>query len=302
MFDPITLENDHLRVLISPARGMGILALYLKTGEKQLPIMPDATSEQCDLEWASFLMIPYSNRIENGCFTFQGREYRLQNSEEHAIHGDVRSRAWRVAGITNDKLICNFDSQDHGAINWPWPFTVEAGYELNDTTFSCSIRLTNSASEPAPAGFGWHPFFSRSLTHPGEEVRLRFAFSKTYPDANDNRIPSGPALPCSKELDFTSERALDPCFFIDACACDYDGKGCIAWPKSKVRAHFDCSRELGHLVLYNPVGSPYFAVEPVTNANNGVNLLANGDTTSGIRVLQPGQNLEACFRLRLEKQ
>ena len=54
------------------------------------------------------------------------------------------------------------------------------------------------------------------------------------------------------------------------------------------------------MILYNPPGKPYFAMEPVTNANDGVNLYAHGDQTSGIAVLEPGQGLEASFELRVE--
>lgn len=51
--------------------------------------------------------------------------------------------------------------------------------------------------------------------------------------------------------------------------------------------------------MYNPA-KPYFAVEPVTNANNGVNLLAEGDPTSGVRALQPGETLDATFDVLVE--
>ena len=53
-------------------------------------------------------------------------------------------------------------------------------------------------------------------------------------------------------------------------------------------------------MLYNPAGKPYFAAEPVTNANDGVNLLARGDSGCGTVVLEPGERLEARFSLHLE--
>ena len=100
--------------------------------------------------------------------------------------------------------------------------------------------------------------------------------------------------------DFTSESPLAPDNFLDTCFHGYDGQGHIAWPKSGVRLHFACSNACSHLILYNPAQKPYFAVEPVSNANDGVNLHARGDQTSGIAVLEPGQSLEAEFGLRVE--
>ena len=40
-----------------------------------------------------------------------------------------------------------------------------------------------------------------------------------------------------------------------------------------------------HLVLYVPPGESFFAVEPVSNANDGFNLFARGIAGSGVRVL-----------------
>ena len=41
----------------------------------------------------SFVLIPYSNRLRDGQFFFEGQEYQLRGREKHAIHGDVRDRA-----------------------------------------------------------------------------------------------------------------------------------------------------------------------------------------------------------------
>ena len=53
-------------------------------------------------------------------------------------------------------------------------------------------------------------------------------------------------------------------------------------------------------MLYNPEGKPYFAVEPVLNANDGVNLLGRDEPTAGTTVLQPGERLTSDCVLRME--
>ncbi len=52
-------------------------------------------------------------------------------------------------------------------------------------------------------------------------------------------------------------------------------------------------------MLFAPVGEPYFAVEPVTNATNAFNLHAAGVAGSGTLVLAPGATVAAGFRLAL---
>jgi aldose 1-epimerase len=101
------------------------------------------------------------------------------------------------------------------------------------------------------------------------------------------------------EQDFSTERTLDPDYFLDSCFQGYDGDGYILWPESRVKLSFACSPQCTHLVIYNPLQSPVFAVEPVTNANNGANLHARGWPGSGIMLLSPGECLEAQFDLRV---
>jgi aldose 1-epimerase len=295
----ITLDNGTLRAVINSEMGAGMLAFSAKRDDSWLPLMPDARLTTVDLDVVNFLMIPYSNRIENGHFTFAGQAYQLENGENHAIHGDTRKRVWQVAEQSQEQLVCTFDSQRHADINWPWPFETRAEYTLSGSELTMRLALWNRGATAMPAGFGWHPYFSRSLLHPGEPIRLQFAVEGVYPDANSNRIPSGPPQPPRPVQDFSAERALDPNHFLDICCHGYGGNGHIAWPESGVQLEFDCSDACSHLVLYNP-DKPYFAVEPVTNANNGVNLLAQGDPTSGVTVLEPGESLEATFTLRVE--
>jgi len=297
---PVILENEYLRAVLDPANGASLLAFQGRKGDGWLPLTPDAREPGCDLKCASFLMVPYSNRIENGSFSFGGQQYRLERGGEHAIHGDVRARPWKVDEQASDRLCCAFDSAEHERVNWPWPFSARAEYSLEGRTFTSRLSLRNDGDRAMPGGFGWHPYFSRALTEPGEPVHLCFRAEAAYPDENGNRIPSGPPEPLAPHQDFSAERPLAPDNFLDTCCRGYDGKGHIAWPRSNARLRFDCSPACAHLVLYNPAGKPYFAAEPVTNANDGVNLLARGDAGCGTVVLEPGASLEARFSLHLE--
>ena len=296
----VCLENPLLRAVIDPEAGASVQAFSMAREGQWLQVMPDVQRADCELKHSSFLMLPYSNRIEDGHFVFDGREYQLQRGEEHAIHGDVRARAWTVVESTRTRLCCGFDSAEHEAVNWPWPFGAQLEYELGDETLSSRVSLRNESDTSMPAGFGWHPYFSRQLSPDDGEVRLQVKAGAAYPDAEGTRIPSGPAEPLAPNQDFGVERMLAPDNFLDTCCTGYDGNGHISWPGSGVSAHFACSAECTHVVLYNPAGVPHFAVEPVTNANNGVNLLARGWADAGTVVLRPGEVLEARFDLRME--
>ena len=50
-------------------------------------------------------------------------------------------------------------------------------------------------------------------------------------------------------------------------------------------------------MVYLPVDVPYFAVEPVTNANDGFNLEAAGKQGTGVFLVQPGETRSSSFTL-----
>jgi len=296
----LIINNRSLRLIVNPEQGMSVMAFFARRGDDWLAIMPDTRDGSSDLASASFLMMPYSNRVEDGRFVFEGKKYQLAHAEKHAIHGDLRFRSWRTIEVTPDRVRCGFDSRLFQDINWPWPFTAEVEYKLEGDILSSCLLLRNRGASAMPAGLGWHPYFNRKITREGEPVILRMKVGVAYPDANNNRIPSGPPRTLTPEEDFSESRSLDPDYPLDTCFQGYDGNGSIAWPESGVKVSYNCSPICTHLVIYNPPGKPYFAIEPVTNANNGVNIYSRAEPGSGIVVLKPGETLRAEFNLRVE--
>jgi aldose 1-epimerase len=286
---PITLKKNNLCLIVAPESGASIITFAVKKNEQWLTLIPET----------SFLMIPYSNRIANGEFVFENKKYQLQNAKEHAIHGDVRARLWRIENINEQAISCSFNSKKFSDINWPWPFTAKVEYILQGNQLISHLSLTNTSDSNMPAGFGWHPYFSRYLTHQDEPVYLQAKVAKAYPDANDNRIPSGPLLALQEYQDFSSKKLLAKDNFLDTCFYGYDGNGYIAWPDSGIKLIFKASSNCSHLVIYNPA-EDFFAIEPVTNANNGVNLYTQGDKTSGIVSLAPDETLAASLTFTIE--
>jgi aldose 1-epimerase len=292
----ITISNELLKTVIDPDYGAAVKALYLNKDGNEIEIMPDCLKDNSSLDASSFLMLPYSNRIENGKFTFDGKEYRLKNAEKHSIHGDTRKRKWSYSQPSQDRIVCSFDSTDFDDINWPWPFSAEVDYSLSGNTFTSNITLKNKGNTSMPAGFGWHPYYNRSLTQENEPVFIQFETAGVYPDINNNCIPSGNPEKPSEKLDFSKEKQLDPKVHIDNCYQGYDGKGYIAWPNSGIKASYECSSECTHVIFYNPDAST-FAFEPATNANNGVNHFEDKDFKCGTVSLNPGEVLSASFSI-----
>ncbi len=79
----------------------------------------------------------------------------------------------------------------------------------------------------------------------------------------------------------------------DATALDnnfvaFGGRAVVAWPEWHARLALTADPIYACLVVYTPAGQDLFRVEPATNCTDGFNLAANGQTDTGMIVLEPG--------------
>lgn len=291
---PIELHSERLVVVVSPARGGSLLAMRVKRGDAWLDLMPDPGSRG-----ASWLMLPYSNRVRDGHFVFEGCEHQLANAKNHAIHGDVRTRPWTIVEQTPSSLVLAFDSGDCPDFNWPWPIHATVGITLSGDRLEQTLRLENRGETTMPAGFGWHPYYRRWLTRDGEPVVLGFTAPRIHPDIDADGLPDGSPEPVPADLDFSIPRELGS-RRIDACFAGFGGHATIQWPESGVTLTYACSPNVTHLICFGPEDRPVLAVEPAANANDGVNRLAAGEADSGVIPLAAGESLEASFTVSAE--
>jgi aldose 1-epimerase len=114
------------------------------------------------------ILFPFPNRIRDGRFTWDGKDYQLPLNGpggRHAIHGFACRHPWRVVGQGADQrkawLTGEFASADAPDSRGLWP----ADYRLRVTCllFDGWLRLVAEVSNPGPAplpfGLGYHPYF-----------------------------------------------------------------------------------------------------------------------------------------------
>ncbi len=292
--DLITLENFHWKVVLVPGAGASVANCFIKHQNAWKPLMrrtlEDVVQKGNPSNYSSFTMAPFSNRLKDARFNFEGQTYQLRaNADGNTQHGDVRSRAWEVMATDKTMLEARINSKDFPEFNFPFPFVMVVLYILEDETFTTHLRLTNTGSSPMPAGFGIHPYFNRFI---GEEVKLQFSAQDYY--VTENLLPTGERKDVTGDLDFSSPRAVAK-QEINHVFRNFENLH-LHYPDFVLE--FDCDPVFEHLVVYTPTDGS-LAVEPVTNAADGFNLLANGLEGTGVKVLQVGEVLEGSIRLKL---
>lgn len=296
------IESDVWRLWSDPEVGVQWMAAEVHREGAWHAVVPDCRaadgsgagqSAKAPLAAANFHMLPYSNRIKDGKFDFQGQSITLENGENHAIHGPLRKLPWRVTRHDNDALTCEFHSTDHPGINWPWAISARLEQKIAGNLLSSHITLTNESDTDMPAGFGWHPYFVQVVN--GSEPTLTLPVDGVFPDAAGDCLPDGEAVPLPESLDFRQPRKLDADQRIDCCLSGLHGTCEIDWQDGGIKLLMQSSDLCRYLVLFNP-DMPHFAVEPVTNANDAFNLSTRG-IESGTQVLKPGESLHASMNL-----
>jgi aldose 1-epimerase len=300
----LTLQTDRLRLHVLPALGAGWSDLCLRgPGGMWFPLLRRAPAQPEHFDdLACYLLAPWSNRIAGARFLFANRTIELEPNwpDGTAIHGLVNALPWTLCdrAPTACTLSCEHSPRPGG---WPWAFACRARYEVGDALVRADLAVTNLDARPMPAGLGIHPLFNRVLWDVADTIRLTAPVAGQYPA--QGMLPTGPARPTPDSRAITNGtpvRDLD----LDDVFAGYAGRAELTWDRSGVRVAIESSPECGHLVVYAPPGPgrgglPWCCVEPVTMVNDGFNLLARGEASTGVRVLEPGQTLAARWTLRV---
>jgi aldose 1-epimerase len=240
---------------------------------------------------AAYALIPFSNRVGYGRFSFGGEDFQLAanfGGEPHTIHGNAWEREWQVAEAQASRAVLVLDHQGP-AEQWPFHYLATMTYVLGDTSLEVTIRLENTDERAQPVGLGFHPFFPRT-----DDVELGFTASGVW-QAGADSLPET-RLPVEGNWRFDPIRPVAGAK-LDNCYTGWTGEAVLHWPSRRLGLRIAASDLFGHLVVYTPPGRNYLAVEPASNMTDAVNRMDIAD--NGLRVLQSGEALEASVTLSL---
>ena len=213
--EPLILRHGQDRCELFPEVG-GSIGGWTVQGQAMLRAAGAASVAACNpYGMASFPLVPYSNRIANGTFEWDGSRITLARNfppEPHAIHGVGFEQPWTCASRADDSALLTLNHRPDAG--WPWPFEAQQRITLADRELTLDLRAVNLAPHPAPLAFGHHPYFPRS------GARLQFAARSVWL-VGDDGLPREP-VPVSGRFDFSAGAAVDR-GEIDHCFTGWNG-------------------------------------------------------------------------------
>jgi len=286
----VTLGHGASALSVVPAVGGGITRF--STGDGRIdwlrPARSDAIAAGDPTGLACFPLVPYSNRIRDGRFPFQGRVVampRAETREADAEHGHGWVSPWTIVERAAARLVIEYR---HRPDSWPFAYRARQTFVLDAAGLAVTVALTNEGDGAMPCGLGLHPYFPRT-----PRARLTASVGGMW-RTDERALPLALVTP---EPGRTPEHGLA----VDRVALDnvfteWSGTALIDWPEDGRRLTLQASGPLGFLVVYTPPGEPYFCAEPVSNCTDAFNLAAAGRDDTGMIVLAPGEHVAATVR------
>jgi len=270
----VTIHAGEASATILPEAGAAFVRLDV-AGRPILRPMPDGADPNRGFH-GSFLMAPWTNRLDAGRIAIAGIEHRMpinRPEENTAIHGFLREMAWDVVDAAPDRLELSRD------FDRP-PFTGDARMvaRIAPDHLALQVTLTNRGAVPTPMGFGWHPYFSRPA---GTRftAAARIAFGR---DARNLPIAPRPSTGLQG-----SDAAIDS---LDGHYAGWDGMARIDWPDGHAMVMQATGAWSRNLHFFAPRGGGAIAVEPVTHAPDAANW-PEAAAHGAMHVLAPGESL-----------
>lgn len=251
----------------------------------------------------SAIMVPFSNRVANGHYSFDGREIDFHEggparSGELVLHGLLRTADFTVAPITHtdSDVTIRFESRALRPGTFAgYPFSVDVAIDMtfSDCTIAIAITGSNVGDIAAPFASGWHPYFRIGDALLDELIVRVPAATRVVPDADLIPLDGLAAFqPVSGALDLREPRAING-LELDAAFLDLeegaDGLAHTTLTDPASGRTIDAWQERGLMHVFTADGVPRprasFAMEAVEVMTNAVN---RADQAEAIR-LEPQQ-------------
>jgi aldose 1-epimerase len=283
--ETLELTAGKLSLVLSPVAG-GCIVSYRTAAQGGVDLMrpPEsgAVAARHPRGLACYPLFPFSNRIDKGAFTFEGQPHQLAlnfDNSPHAIHGNSWQAPWQVASSDTSNAELVFAYKPVGKTGeWPFAYTARQKFALSDSGLVAELVMTNDDTRTMPCGFGLHPYFPMS-----KNATLKVNVTGIW-ESDATLIPFR-NVPVPPALDFAKGPVLSG-LECDNCFTGWDYRATIDWPERKTRLNITADKIFGHTVIYVPPHHEFFAFEPVSNANNGFNQLAQGRTDTGVIALK----------------
>jgi len=267
--ETIKLSNGFAALELVPEMGGGIARLDV-AGEDgaMLPVLRPWSGNPKDgpFALACNILVPFSNRISDGGFTYQGKHYSILpnlDGEKFPIHGDGFQISWNVKRHDENQIELHCETGEIG----PYRYIAKLQYTLSKTSLLMELEVKNTSGRKLPFGAGFHPWFPRN-----KRTRLQFEASAVWLEDEKHLPTKKVELAERPEWDFSTGNRL-PANWINNCFTNWTGSAAIKQGENAKSVIVTASKNLNSAIVFSPdENADFFCFEPVSHPVNAHNL------------------------------
>lgn len=288
----VELTAGDYRVVADPAGGGALLSADWRSPKGAwIALLAPMDDTVAPFKAGCFAMVPFANRIADGRFRFQGRDFVLpinHQEDQMAIHGFAREHPWSAVNADETMLVL---AQDFAQPNNPYRFRARQKISLSDEGIHIGLAVQNTGSEPLPFGIGLHPWFVKT-----PNSTLSFASAGAF--QRDLRgLPVPPLQPVTA-FDPTGPKSLGDLPWLDGFFAQWrQQKAQLLRPEQEVAIDIEAYGAFHHLHVFVPDNRAVLCAEPVSHAPDVINRPELG-SSNGMDVLVPGATLSGTMTFR----
>lgn len=287
----LVLRSGNLELELSPSIGGAIRGFRALGNGAPIALMRECHSHETSvLGAACFPLVPYVNRIRDGCFTFRGQTVTIAPNlagDVSPLHGQGWLGAWSVASSGEAEAVLHFQ---HPAGEWPWTYEASQRFVLDPRGLDAELSCTNRSDTPMPCGLGFHPYFPCS-----NETMLDTQVACAW-EIDENVLPTAKA-PATGRFDLSQRRVCGQS--LDHGFGGWSGRATVTDTAAGTRITMS-SPDAHFFQLYSPPQGGIFVIEPVTHANAALNAPESEWAELGMRVLAPGEIMTLHMRIDVD--
>lgn len=280
----LTTQNSNTVAKIDLNLGGSLQELTIKGKQILDNLQPTDYSDS----YASSILFPFANRINNGSYTFNNKKYNLFCNEaenNNALHGFVYNKKFILKDqkTTEKWTSVTLEYDERNKIEgFPFTYKIQLKYKLSKKSLQLKVVVKNTDNTAFPFTLGWHPYF---FTENLSKSKLLFNADKKV--VHNSKMIGIELKDCNvSEITELSKNKLDDCFVLK--------KNEIEFNTPNYHLNMQTDSENTYLQIFTPNHKNAIAIEPLTGISDSFN------NKEGLQILEPNKTFKTTWKIKID--
>lgn len=243
------------------------------------------------------VLFPLVGGLQNGVYRLDGREYSMGQ------HGFARDMEFKLKSQVATEIWFTLESSEETMAKYPFPFSLELGYELADRTVIVKWRVRNPAKECMYFAIGGHPAFLCPIEEGTKQTDYRIRFDtegQVISSALENGLINGRTM--EYELTDGSIPVTEHLFDGDALVIEHDQAHSVELVGPDGRAYLTVTFDAPLFGVWSPPNknAPFICIEPWYGRCDRAGYAGEWKDREWMQVLHAGETFAAEYKVKVE--